>query len=256
MLNFVICEDQKQVLETMEKGLEKIINLNEIEGRIVLTADNPQDIIKYSRNSKKGMDVYILDINLETKQDGLAVARKIRKEDPLAYIIFITGHIEHTLMTFRMRIKPFDYMVKPINYHEYEGLIKKVEQDYKRTVKFLKKKEKDIIIVKSGYKQYNLDIENIVYVESKAQKLIIRTKKRIIECYGSLAKFFKKLDNKCDYFYRAHKSFIVNVKEVESIDFPNQTMKMTNSEVCLLSRKKKKDFKLVIKETMGNYKSS
>lgn len=79
MLNFVICDDNLNILDRLEKMLENIFNNNNFEASITYKSDNSNDILNFITTNK--VDVILLDINLKSKKSGLELAHEIRKKN-------------------------------------------------------------------------------------------------------------------------------------------------------------------------------
>ena len=112
MLNFVICDDNINLLDRLEKMLETIFSKNNYNASVVFKSDNADDILNYIDNNIA--DVLMLDINLKSNRSGLELAEEIRKRKKNPYIIFTTGHLEYAMVAYRY--KTFDYLPKPIVY--------------------------------------------------------------------------------------------------------------------------------------------
>ncbi|MCT4612963.1 MAG: LytTR family DNA-binding domain-containing protein [Clostridia bacterium] len=250
-MNFIICDDKRDVVETISEALVKIIRENEIEANIALKCTKPDDVMEYIKNPNEGIDVYILDVALCDELNGFDLAKAVRDVDPLSYVMFITGHIELSTMPVKYNIKPFEYLIKPVKFKEFEGCIKRLEKDYKKSLDFLNMNMQKTILVSSGYKEYNVLVKDILFIESSAQKLIIHMRNSVLECYGSLTDMEAMLKDNKNTFYRAHKSFIVNMNHISILDLANQQLVMNNEEIVCISRKKKKEFKELFKAFTG-----
>ena len=125
MLNFVLCDDNINILNRFSKMLNLIFTNNELDGRIVLATQNPDDIITYVNNNP--VDVLILDINLKSQTSGIDIANKIRKINKKIYIIFATGHLEYLILAYKC--KTFDYLPKPISMENLETTVLRLFDD-------------------------------------------------------------------------------------------------------------------------------
>ena len=86
MLHFVLCDDNIQILNRLEKTLETIFLKHNIDAQISLKATASDEIFKYIE--KNQVDVLILDINLKSSFSGCDVADVVRKKNKSIYIIF------------------------------------------------------------------------------------------------------------------------------------------------------------------------
>lgn len=76
MLNFVICDDNVNLLDRLEKLLETIFTKNNYDASVVFKSDNADEILNYIDNNVA--DVLMLDINLKSNKSGLELAEEIR----------------------------------------------------------------------------------------------------------------------------------------------------------------------------------
>ena len=63
MLNFVICDDNSNILDKVEKMLQSIFVKHSFDARVVFKSEDFDEILEYVDSNKT--DVLILDINLK-----------------------------------------------------------------------------------------------------------------------------------------------------------------------------------------------
>ena len=85
MLNFVLCDDNYNVLNKLEKMLESIFITKNFDAQISFSTTKPDEFINYVKNNT--VNVVILDIELKSRISGLDLANMIRKKDKNIYII-------------------------------------------------------------------------------------------------------------------------------------------------------------------------
>lgn len=78
MLNFVICDDNLNILDKFSKILENIFIKHNYDAEIGLKTNNIDELLNYIDDNKT--DVLILDINLKADKTGLEIASKVRKK--------------------------------------------------------------------------------------------------------------------------------------------------------------------------------
>lgn len=116
MINFVVCEDNKIILQKNMDIINKTMFKNNSDYRIYpFTEDNNalQEIIKKNLENK----IYILDIELENVS-GIDIAREIRKNDKESIIIISTTYVEYLPHTIKSKLLLFDFISKFDNYEE------------------------------------------------------------------------------------------------------------------------------------------
>ncbi len=228
MLDFVICDDNLNVLKRLEKMLEcTFINKN-LDAQIVLSTTDPGDLINYIRNHT--VNVIILDIDLKSKVSGLDLAKLIRKQDKNVYIIFTTGHLEYGLLAYKY--KTFDYLPKPVTVERLEDTIDRLIDDmFGDDTKFVRLDNNKTIIKQDG----------IQYIQKDGMKVIFHTDTRDYETYSSFKKIMPQLPAN---FIQCHKSYIVNTKKITDIDVTNNSIYLNNNEnaKCYIGPKYKNEF--------------
>ena len=235
MLNFVICDDNPNILDKLSKMLESIFINNKIDAEIGLKSLTAYDVINYVEHNK--VDVLILDINLKSETSGCDIANIVRKKNKDVYIIFTTGHLEYALMAYKY--KTFDYLPKPIVDERLEETILRLMDDIKYSpTKFIKLNNDKTII----------NQDEINYIKKDGMKLVFCTNTRTYETYSSFTKIEGCLP---DNFVRCHKSYMVNVKNISDIDSNKNTILFSPNDSCSIGAKYKNEILEVLKN--GNF---
>lgn len=237
MLNFVICDDNQNLLDRLEKMLETIFTKNNYEASIVYKSDNADDILNYIDHNIA--DVLMLDINLKSNKSGLELAQEIRKRKKNAYIIFTTGHLEYAMVAYRY--KTFDYLPKPIVYDRLEDTINRLFEDANELSK---------TYIKIDNKNTLVDGSEIHYIKRDGMKLVFHTSSRDYDTYSSFNKFQEKLP---PTYVRCHKSYIANLSQIKDVEPVSGTITFTDGHTCDIGPKYKRDFMEVLKD-YGNFK--
>lgn len=226
MLNFVICDDNVNLLDKFSKILESIFIKHNYDAQIGFKTDNVDELLNYIDNNKT--DVLILDINLKSDKSGLEIASLVRKKNKNTYFIFTTAHLEYAMMAYRF--KTFDYLAKPITSERLEETIIRLFDDVNGSPKkYIKIDNKKTIIAE----------DEILYIKRDAMKLIFHTKNRDYETYSS---FVKIQDSLPSNFVRSHKSFIVNINNLSNLDPVEDLVYFDNGSTCDIGPKFKQSF--------------
>ena len=125
MLNFVLCDDNLNIVKKLKEMLEMLFIKNDIDAKVGLYTDKPERVLEYEKDNI--VDVLILDINLNSNISGIDLAKKIRKNNKNVYIIFSTGHLEYSLLAYS--VKTFDYLPKPITLERLEVTLNRLLED-------------------------------------------------------------------------------------------------------------------------------
>lgn len=220
MLNFVLCDDNEHLLNKFSQLLQLVFDNNELNGNISYISTNGRDILDFIRHNT--VDVAILDIDLKDTYSGLQLANDIRAINKSIYIIFLTGHLEYLL--FAYKCKTFDYLTKPITFSNLESTIIRLFNDiYSNysTHSFIKINNNKTLINQNS----------INYIEKDRTKIVIKTESADYIFYSSFNKLLHDLPKN---FVRCHKSYIVNINNIESID--KSTIKLKNNHICYIGK--------------------
>lgn len=235
MLNIVVCEDNDTQRINLINALNDIISEEKLAMKVYLSTSDPYDVIKFS-DSNNSMVIYLLDVDLNSDINGIQLADKIRRKDPYSFIIFITSHSELSYLTFKYKVEAFDYIMKD-SYNDMrqalcECLVKINDRCNKDNNSNNDKKE--IFIIKDGRTITNIHFDEILFFETTNIKNKIK-----VSCYNRYKEFYSKLkdiENFLDErFYRCHKSYIVNIENIESIDKKQKIVRMKNGQQCYIS---------------------
>ena len=231
MLNFVICDDNLNILSKLKTMLENIFVKNSFEAKVAFTSDNIDDTLIYIDSNK--VDVLMLDINLKAGKSGLELAEAVRKKNKDVYLIFTTGHLEYAMVAYKF--KTFDYLAKPITYDRLEDTVERLFED----INGLPKK-----YIKIDNKNTIIDESQIHFIKRDGMKLIFHTSSRDYDAYSSFAKLEDKLP---ENFVRCHKSFVINLDHVKNMDPVTSTVYLNDDSSCSIGPKYKQELMEVIK---------
>ena len=230
MLHFVICDDNLNILDKLEKMLENIFTKNNFDAKVSFTSDNSDKILEYIKHNPS--DVLLLDINLKSNKTGLELAEEIRKIKKNSYLIFTTGHLEYAMVAYKY--KTFDYIAKPITYDRLEDTIIRLFDDINGLNKrYLKIDNKNTLI----------DEAEIQYIKRDGMKLIFHTSTRDYDTYSSFNKFQDKLPKS---YIRCHKSCIANINQIKDVEPVSGTITFKDGNTCDIGPKYKREFMEVL----------
>jgi two-component system, LytTR family, response regulator len=156
------------------------------------------------------VDLIFLDIEMP-KLNGIAFIQSLRNP-PL--IIFTTAYPHHALKGFELDV--LDYLVKPISFERFLKATNKA-LERKLIVSQSKELEKDnYIFIKSDNKFHKIQHSDIIYIEGLKDYVKIHTEEGARLVLVNLKNIESKLP--ANIFIRVHKSFIVSVGKITSIE--------------------------------------
>lgn len=231
MVNFIVCDDSKKIVNDVIKVIDKFMIKNNIQYRTHKFYDYDDNFLELIDNPLNNK-VYILDIETPT-YSGIDVARLIRNKDKSSIIMFLTGHDELGLVVLKSCLNFLTFISKFDNYKL------KLEQALEETLELLDSK-KSISFLEHGTK-YSISANSILYItrDTIERKTIVKTDCNEYKIYMPLEKLNALSGN---IFVKTHKSCLVNMSRVDKIDCNRNLITFDNGEVTdLLSNKYKKE---------------
>ena len=179
--------------------------------------DNPIDAMEFLQKGNKPQLIF-LDIEMQ-EQTGVEFAKTLPED---IKVIFITAYEKYALEGYRLHAT--DYLLKPVS---YELFLQSAEYAYSQ-IDLFRKNEKTLnedidcqdsyIFIKSNSQLLRIDYKDILYFEGLKDyiKLYLRDKNSPIVFYATMKSIEEKLPHR--HFMRVHRSYIVNLNEVKTIE--------------------------------------
>lgn len=159
--------------------------------------------------NERQIDLLFLDINMP-QINGLEFSKTIHAS---TRIIFTTAYDQYAVEGFR--VNALDYLLKPINYTDFLQATNKALEWFKLANI---SHSTTSIFIKSGYRMEKIDFDNILYIENQKDyvKFHLENQKEPISSLMSMQSLEEKLPS--NLFMRVHRSFIVNLKKIKTIE--------------------------------------
>lgn len=211
MIKITICDDSKEFLEILKYKVNQCIkNSFELECEISCF-DNLNEFKNYIENNK--IDIVFLDIMInDTNSMDWSIANLKNKH---TQIIFITSFPQRA---YNISESNCCYYLLKSRIDDI-NLTKALKRAFQKTVK----KEPNLTIVKLGNKNYTIDYNNIIYLETFNNNITLHLKDQDdLTIYVTLKEYAKNLPLN---FLRCHKCYMINMNYVESFQPHKFTLK-------------------------------
>ncbi|MDR3711922.1 MAG: LytTR family DNA-binding domain-containing protein [Puia sp.] len=211
MINCVIIDDEPLAREGIASYVKEVDFLN-----LVDTCENPVELLKVM--DRQPIDLIFLDIQMP-KMSGLDFLKIVQKP-PM--VIITTAFPTYALEGFQLNV--MDYLLKPITFdrffksvskaRDYHQLITKADNPGTAAPK--EGPAADYFFIKCGSKYEKIQFDDILYVEGMQNYVTIYTRKGKFITLLYLKNLEENLD--AQSFIRVHKSYIVSINKIESIE--------------------------------------
>lgn len=229
MKKITICDDNIEDLKSLERLL---ISYNVVGNRELYEWDVFSDSNKLSSviDREKLSDIYILDLMMPLK-DGIDIGRQIRERNTQPVIIYTTSSSDFALEAYGVQASR--YLLKPVQ----EGAFFEA-MDY--AVTYLNgKADEPSYLVKTRDGIISLHYSQIEYIENKSRIMYVHlSDRRVIKSLYIRTSFEGENEDliKNEMFAQVHKSFLVNLKYVETLR--SDCMVMTSGACIPVSKNK------------------
>jgi two-component system response regulator LytT len=207
MITTIAIDDEPLALQLVISYIEKTPGL-----KLMGKFDNALDALSYI--NYKAVDLIFVDIHMPDLS-GIEFTRTLSGGPK---VIFTTAYEKYALEGFRLDV--VDYLLKPFSYEEFLKSVHKVQRLIKLEQTALNQVEANnqFLFLKSEYRIKRINFNDILYIEGLKDyvKVYIANESKPILSLTSLKLLETKLP--VDGFMRVHRSFIVNLGKIDTIE--------------------------------------
>ena len=203
----LIIDDEPLAQDVIKQYANKLPELN-----IIGTCNDA--ICAHSKLQEEAVDLLFLDINMP-KLSGISFLKNL-KNPPL--VIFTTAYSEYALEGFELNA--VDYLKKPFSFDRFCKAYFRAEEllQLQKTSNSASKFEieNDFLFIKANKKTIKVNFSEIQFIEGLGDYIKIHLRDNKIVANLSMKKIHSLLPQ--DKFYRTHKSFIVSLENIDSVE--------------------------------------
>jgi len=207
MINTIAIDDEPLALQLVTGYIEKTPGLN-LLGKF----DNPLDAMDFI--ARENVDLIFIDIRMPDLS-GLEFTRSMAKGPK---VIFTTAYEKYALDGFKLDV--VDYLLKPFSYEEFLKAVQKVQKLIKleKGVPDKVDANNEFLFLKSDYKIKRINFNDILYIEGLKDYVKVYTQNTPKPVMSLTT--MKLLESKLPEakFMRVHRSFIVNLERIDTIE--------------------------------------
>lgn len=220
--NILVVEDESIVAKDIQHSLRKL-GYNVLD--IVATAEGAIDLA-----IEKQPDLVLMDIMLKGAMSGIEAAQMVRDQLNIP-VIFLTAYADESTFTKAKVTEPYGYIIKPFKEIDLHTSIEMALYRHQKINEV--KKERDLlysiieskdsgagrIFIKSNSKLVRVKTADIVFIEALKDYVVVNVKEDKYTLHSTMKDVLNKLAPA--EFIRVHRSFIVRLDRILSIEYPN-----------------------------------
>lgn len=220
-INVLVVEDESIVSKDIQHSLKKL------GYNVVGAASNGAKALELVASEKP--DIVLMDIMLKGDANGIETAEEVRKTYKIP-VIFLTAYADESTLSKAKITEPYGYIIKPFKEIDLHTSIEMALYKHGKEKEVVKERDllyslvenkgaNDFIFVKANSRLVKLRTEEIYFIEALKDYVVINTKGTRYTIHSTMKDIEKKLPS--DYFIRVHRSFIVRIDKIASIELPN-----------------------------------
>lgn len=199
-INCIVVDDTPLAVEKLEGFISQLPVLN-----LLRSFNSGIEAIAFLQSNP--VDLVFLDIQME-QFTGLQFLEALQNRPK---IVIVSAYSQYAVQGFDYAVS--DYLLKPYSFERFLRSVDKVQQEIGS------KANKDYMFVKTEYRMERVDFEDILYIEGQGAYLRIFTPKVKIMTLSTFRNMESMLP--AENFVRVHKSYIVALDKIESIERSN-----------------------------------
>ncbi|MEY3236083.1 MAG: hypothetical protein RI883_184 [Bacteroidota bacterium] len=224
-INILVVEDESIVSKDIQ------YSLNKLGYNVVGAAATGEKALELARTERP--DLVLMDIMLKGEMNGIETAELIKSEFSIP-IVFLTAYADESTLSKAKITEPYGYIIKPFKEIDLHTSIEMAiykhgkeqevirERDLLYSIVENKESSSGFIFVKSNSRLVKLNTDEIFYIEALKDYVVIHT----IDTRFTIHSTMKDIESKMGVadFIRVHRSFIVRLDKIATIEFPNLTL--------------------------------
>jgi len=217
-----VVEDESIVSKDIQNSLTKL------GYEVVGSAATGENAIEGIQDSSP--DIVLMDIMLKGEMNGIETSEIVRNDFTIP-VIFLTAYADEDTLQKAKVTEPYGYILKPFKEIDLHTSIVMAIYKYKKELEVLKERDllysvvdnndpsHDFIFVKSNSKLVKINTKDIFFIEALKDYVVINTLDTRFTIHSTMKEIEQKMGKKD--FIRVHRSFIVRLDKIASIDYPN-----------------------------------
>ena len=217
-MNCIIVDDEPLAREAIQMLIEQTNGLD-----LIGSFNSPDAAAKFLDDNL--VDVVFLDIQMPGI-NGIEFAKTIPDE---TFVIFTTAFSEFATDSYE--VDAIDYLIKPVKLERFQKAVEKTRTYLKmlktETSQNIENVADDYFFVKADRKIFKVHFNSILFIEGLKDYVVMHTEIQKVITAMNIKTIHDQLPK--NMFVRVSKSYIINTKQIESVD--NNTVYIGKNEI-------------------------
>ena len=211
MVNMLAYHNEKTELDALVDNAKELIAYYSEERWDIEAVSVMEALVAYFENQPV-LDLACYDVS---EQSALAYLRKIRGSGYDKTLLMLLADASLSPMEYiRPEILASELLLKPYTQQQLRDKLRDLLEVY--CARILDEKSEDVFIVETKDGRVRVPFRQVYYYEAREKKVFLRTRKTEYPFYQTLDALEGELP---ETFVRCHRSYIVNWKLVEKVDY-------------------------------------
>jgi DNA-binding LytR/AlgR family response regulator len=203
MIRCMIVDDEPLALDILENYIQRVPNL-----QLVKRCKHALEAYDYLQ--RDSVDLIFLDIHMP-ELTGIDFIKSLSNR-PL--VIFTTAYSNYAMEGFNLDV--LDYLLKPIAFDRFLKAVDKASRLLSSEPEGNQENSEEFLFVKSDGKMVKVRYDDVLFVEGMKDYVQIQMSDQRLIVHQTMKKMERALPP--DRFLRIHKSFLVAIEKIESLD--------------------------------------
>lgn len=201
----LIIDDEPMARELLETHCK-------MTGFIAVVASCKSAVEAFQILHEESVDVMFLDIQMP----GITGLNFLRSLKSPPKVIFTTAYNTYAVEAFEL--EALDYLLKPITYERFLKSAARISGSPAEVlpIPVAKKAVPTSIFLKINRRVVQVELNDILYIESLGDYVKVFTPAEVLVCYATLNKLLLLLPE--DLFQRIHRSYIISLKRISFME--------------------------------------
>lgn len=211
MIRCMIVDDKPLAIDVLKHYVSKVPSMT-----LTFCTTNPLEAL--NKVMEREVDLVFLDVQMP-ELSGLQFMKIVKGK---CLVVLTTAYAEYALEGYEN--DAVDYLLKPVSFERFYKSVEKVQlmldglagANNAGALPVMREKEAVHIFVKTEYRLVRVDVAEILYIEGLQNYVVIYTTTGKITSLQTMKKMEEQLP--ASQFIRIHKSFIVAINKISSIE--------------------------------------